>query len=44
MGPVRYPPNPKAHEGYCIVDMCRCGVRRLSNKNGVAIEMGKWQD
>ena len=43
-GPVRSPPNVKAHDGICQVDFCECGAKRMSNRNAGAIEMGRWMD
>lgn len=34
--------NPSAHGGVCIVETCRCGATRHTNRNGQHEERGTW--
>jgi len=41
---VASPENARAHGGVCIVDTCRCGAVRRTNRNAGQIERGPWVD
>jgi len=41
-GPVAARENKAAHGSVCVVDTCRCGMVRRSNRNGQHVERGPW--
>lgn len=43
-GPVSARQNPVAHGNVCIVDRCRCGAERGTNRNAGQSERGAWSD
>lgn len=40
----RYPQEPRAAGGICIVDYCACGAMRRTNTNAGYVERGPWTE
>ena len=43
-GAVKSPENRAAHGNVCIVDRCKCGEERATNRNGRHVEKGAWTE